>query len=878
MGKEKVCNFVAASYITKYNNNITMGIKKIFLTGLFFAMALVGWAQNAELPEYDEDNNVYKIKNAAQLKLLNNILGDDELKDIYAEEGFEFVADAGFEFEQKEYDLAEGNYIWRSNIELGGNVYGNGATIKFKSEDLENGGGYATGLFVGVSNEYESITIEGLNIEATIENNEPQDIPVIGLLICQQYLTNHLTIKSVNVKGTIEPSWENTIAGGLLGYVSADDNASLTIQDCKSEVEIKGAFQAGGIIGSIYGGTTKIKNCISEGIITSENIAGGIVGSYFYEKPEDLGKENKLDITSCANTGTLTVTGREDINEVYMGGIVGNYYNEVEEVPAVPSGLIIDYCSNTGILNPVINEKVIAHIGSLVGRDEDGKMMPVVTNSYVCYGMNAIIVKQTYPYVSHFDDENYSTVYDNVEGAFMPQNGTFVVETEEDFDKMLLAVMAYNAMGIQPKVEIKGDFDFRDISYEKIEREGEIENNIGRDSMGSIGSSVAPFEGNLNADGAKFYNYAVKQNSLMGVVGKNGVVEGISIPNAIVIDNLSNSVEDADGTKYAAVFANKNSGVISYCSYVGVVSVPNGMEEVIPCLVGENEGEVSYSFLYVTNLDEVKAITSGVLGENKAAIIVKGNTGVAKKAGGKQKKIAVNNNANKLLALNLDAYFTPEEAELNKEERGFSNEEFASGVVAYWLNYAEAGYTGEYTCRYSQGEYTPELQSEAQAASDGGAAVHKIVYDVPEGTSISSGAKPFANGGEEVVITLSQPVKSASVTTGDGNKSATTATLSADGKTITFTVPKTKKPVVMLSASNNATALTRVEPNSEAKIVVIDGKVKVFGAQGETVVVYGINGAVLHSEVLTSDKVDLPAVPHGIYFVKVGGATKKISL
>lgn len=868
MGEKKVCNFVAASYITKYNNNITMGIKKIFLTGLFFAMALVGWAQDSG---FNEDEDTYFINTVDDLKDLNNAF-------LESPNRFNYVS---FVFKENgEYDLKRDNYIWRSNIILSGNVIGNGATIKFYSTDSENGDA-ATGLFSSVD-PGESITIEDLTIDATINVSYAKEPAAIGLLIGNlDLLESAISIKSVNVEGTIEPFGETTIAGGLLGYVSADDYASLTIQDCKSEVEIKGAFQAGGIIGSIYGGTTKIKNCISEGAISSISVAGGLVGSYSYVAPAEETQINKLDISGCANAGRLFVNPTEGTENIHMGGLVGDYYSDVdgyEDERDEDFGLIIDRCCNTGGLEYTNNtgESILACIGSLVGRDQDTPLYLNLTNSFVCYDQNSLLGQQKYPFVCGRDNEYYETVYDNSEGSFRPENTTFVVESQEDFKKMVLAVSAYNVMGIQPKVEIKGDFNFTDIDY-AILRSGEIESTLGGSKLLSIGS-YAPFNGTMKGDGSKFYKYAANQNSLFDKIGAEGVVEGISIPNGVVLDDLGKSEKDSDGKVYVAMLSNKNSGKISYCSYVGAVYGPDDAENVVPCLVGENEGEVSYSFLYVTNLDEVKAITSGVLGENKAAIIVKGNTGVAKKAGGKQKKVAVNNKANKLWALNPDAYFTPEEAELNKEERGFSNEEFASGVVAYWLNYAEAGYTGEYTCRYSQGEYTPELQSEAQAASDGGAAVHKIVYDVPEGTSILSGAKPFVNGGEEVVITLSKPVKSATVTVGESNKSAATATISADGKTITFTVPKTKKPVVMLSASNNATALTRVEPNSEAKIVVIDGKVKVFGAQGETVVVYGINGAVLHSEVLTSDKVDLPAVPHGIYFVKVGRATKKISL
>ncbi|MCQ2202265.1 MAG: DUF6383 domain-containing protein [Bacteroidales bacterium] len=844
-----------------------MGIKKIFLTGLFFAMALMGWAQDSG---FNEDGDTYFINTVDDLNALNELCSENP----------DFLSDVTLVFAGGEYNLGD---QWRSCINIRGNVIGNGAVIKFTSKDDEEEG-YATGLFNEISGE---ISIEGLTIDASISLKLKRDFPNAGLLVCTMSLSEPdcILIKSVNVKGSISRSseyvWNGFCVGGLIGYVNGADDTSLTVQDCKSAVAINDACKAGGIVGEIRGGTVVLKNSISEGAISSISVAGGLVGSYSYVAPAEGTQINKLDISGCANVGRLFVNPTKGTENIHMGGLVGDYYSDedyYEDERDEDFGLIIDRCCNTGGLEYTNNtgESILACIGSLVGRDQNASLYLNLTNSFVCYDQNSLLGQQKYPFVCGRDNEYYETVYDNSEGSFRPENTTFVVESQEDFKKMVLAVSAYNVMGIQQKVEIKGDFNFTDIDY-AILRSGEIESTLGGSKLLSIGS-YAPFNGTMKGDGSKFYKYAANQNSLFDKIGAEGVVEGISIPNGVVLDDLGKSEKDSDGKVYVAMLSNKNSGKISYCSYVGAVYGPDDAENVVPCLVGENEGEVSYSFLYVTNLNEVKAITSGISEDNKAAIIVKGNTGVGKKAGGKQKKVAVNNVSNKSWALLPDAYFTPDDAELNKEERGFSNEEFASGVVAYWLNYAEAGYTGEYTCRYSQGEYTPELQSEAQAASDGGAAVHKIVYDVPEGTSISSGAKPFANGGEEVVITLSKPVKSATVTVGESNKSAATATISADGKTITFTVPKTKKPVVTLAASNNATPLTRVEPNAEVKIVVIDGKIKVFGAQGETVVVYGINGAVLHSEVLTSDKVDLPAVPHGIYFVKVGRATKKISL
>lgn len=353
-------------------------------------------------------------------------------------------------------------------------------------------------------------------------------------------------------------------------------------------------------------------------------------------------------------------------------------------------------------------------------------------------------------------------------------------------------------------------------------------------------------------------------------------IAGLSVVNSVLYDDLSESEEDEDGgdNTYLAAFANVNHGVISYCSFVGTLAAGSD-EDVVPCFVGANYGIVENSFMYLRSLEDVKA--SSAEADNKAAIIVKGNTGVGKKAGGKVKKVAVNQTqTNKLSALARDAYFTPDDEVLNQNERVFTDEEFASGVVAYWLNYEDKGYTGTYSCRYTQGELYPVLQEPSEAEYDGGRSVHMIVYDVPQGVTMVGG-KAFANGEDEFTVKFSTPVEGVTLSAGAENY-GTCVTLSADKQSATISVPRTKQPNITLTATGKATDIERVSLDAETKVVVDNGKLRVFGALGEVLAVYGLDGAMVYKETVNADVVELPALPRGMYFVKVGGVAKKILL
>ncbi|MCQ2202264.1 MAG: DUF6383 domain-containing protein [Bacteroidales bacterium] len=473
-----------------------------------------------------------------------------------------------------------------------------------------------------------------------------------------------------------------------------------------------------------------------------------------------------------------------------------------------------------------------------------------------------------------------------------------VVDGNVDFCDVMAA---YSENNVAKRINL-----YTDIAYSAEKLLGlEIKDLENLSAKPSFGTSEKPFVASIvNEREYGIVNLVAKTNSIIGQLGneetsealKKIVIEGkdresaeemmslnkipfiagLSVVNSVLYDDLSESEEDENGgdNTYLAAFANVNHGVISYCSFVGTLAAGSD-EDVVPCFVGANYGIVENSFMYLRSLEDVKA--SSAEADNKAAIIVKGNTGVGKKAGGKVKKVAVNQTqTNKLSALARDAYFTPDDEVLNQNERVFTDEEFASGVVAYWLNYEDKGYTGTYSCRYTQGELYPVLQEASEAEYDGGRSVHMIVYDVPQGVTMVGG-KAFANGEDEFTVKFSTPVEGVTLSAGAENY-GTCVTLSADKQSATISVPRTKQPNITLTATGKATDIERVSLDAETKVVVDNGKLRVFGALGEVLAVYGLDGAMVYKETVNADVVEIPVLPRGMYFVKVGGVAKKISL
>ncbi len=94
------------------------------------------------------------------------------------------------------------------------------------------------------------------------------------------------------------------------------------------------------------------------------------------------------------------------------------------------------------------------------------------------------------------------------------------------------------------------------------------------------------------------------------------------------------------------------------------------------------------------------------------------------------------------------------------------------------------------------------------------------------------------------------------------------------------TVPVTSEADVVVDINfknGSATGLVSATPD-KVNVMVVDGQLRIFGAEGNIVRIYNLNGAQVYASEITSDRIDLPALGNGIFFVKVGNSTSKIIL
>ena len=196
------------------------------------------------------------------------------------------------------------------------------------------------------------------------------------------------------------------------------------------------------------------------------------------------------------------------------------------------------------------------------------------------------------------------------------------------------------------------------------------------------------------------------------------------------------------------------------------------------CLVYNNDNNSGYYPLREGTISHVLYYNEDGFEEydaNKATYIVKQTIGVGRSDGkGTVKKVAVQKKeANKAVSLK-DIVYDKDSKDLNDDLRYFTDEQLASGEVAYWLNYEGKGYTGDFTRTWTQGSEVPEMTT-----PDSNNATHQLTYKVANGSNNVTDVTPYANEGSAVRISLNKDPESVTV---DG----TPAILSSDSKDNVF--------------------------------------------------------------------------------------------
>ena len=230
-------------------------------------------------------------------------------------------------------------------------------------------------------------TISGLTIRDAISYTG---------LFC--YTQNTAVIANLNVAGTVRPSGNQMVVGGIIG-----DNSGIIIH-CSFEGTVEGTDYVGGITG-FNEQSGVIMDCVVNGKVVGSHYTGGIVG------------ENIGNIVGCTNEAEINTSNEdkamslEDINIAQYVGLMdtGSSDEEADKEAAVINNTIdsggiaglstgiIQFCNNNG---KVGYEHVGYNTGGIVGRQSG--YVYACENTGTVYGRKDVggIAGQTEPYIA----------------------------------------------------------------------------------------------------------------------------------------------------------------------------------------------------------------------------------------------------------------------------------------------------------------------------------------------------------------------------------------------------------------------------------------------------------------------------------------------
>ncbi len=357
-------------------------------------------------------------------------------------------------------------------------------------------------------------------------------------------------------------------------------------------------------------------------------------------------------------------------------------------------------------------------------------------------------------------------------------------------------------------------------------------------------------EYNGTLQGATLTNLAVRSEGIFNHIGESAEINNLAFNNAtIYVDPTSDNYYTSGDTVYIHILAKHNSGQVNCFTFSGNVIVDEELakdKEIVVCLVDTNDDDATLTG--ILRLDDVVTTGSG-----KRCIIIKQNLGLRSGTGTKVKVAKSRTNGNKTLSLDEDDH--------SGYEREFTDEQFANGEAAYWLNWDGPDFTGNYTARWSQGKTLPVGATTTNGVSN---ALFKVDYGTTDLTHITDCAT-YANGGSS--FTISYDEKPESVTIGG------TAVTGFGASSVTITdFDPTKQIVITFSAKTTDPTATKDIKNLG---VTTSGRdILISGAGGEPKSLYSLTG--LRIATTTGNTLSTPCA--GIYIVRIGGQTLKIGV
>ena len=392
-----------------------------------------------------------------------------------------------------------------------------------------------------------------------------------------------------------------------------------------------------------------------------------------------------------------------------------------------------------------------------------------------------------------------------------------------------------------------------DIAFTPVEFDADTTTATNVFTFLSALPTIATYAGELT--GATISNLTMRSSGLFRKIDEGAKVNGLVFEDALLYVDPTDDRYETDGDDVTIhLLADTLYGAVTNFGFSGDILVDEDFasgKEISVSAVNEmgETGEIS-GFLHIGSL-----LTQG---NTKRCITIKQNLGV-KRPPGKSTKLATS----KSLASNksaTDGFYTYSADELTKSIREFSDDEFAAGAVAYWLNYSGPGYTGDYTGYWAQGKKVPVPATTVGGVSN---ALFLVDYGTTDMTHVTA-AKQFANNGSEITIEYDQTP--ASVTIG-GQEFKDFGTSSM---TVTFDHTK----AISIAFNKSVTGLD--EPKAAQISVITSGlTVSVSGqAAGSTIRLISLTGKT----VAATNGQSLTAPAPGLYVLRVGGQTRKVVL
>lgn len=405
-------------------------------------------------------------------------------------------------------------------------------------------------------------------------------------------------------------------------------------------------------------------------------------------------------------------------------------------------------------------------------------------------------------------------------------------------------------------------------------------------TLNRVGTTSHPFNGTFDGGGYAIKNMTVNSDAegsgaFFGVLNDSAVVKNMAFENVMVTVNSIKNDYIEDDTIYVGVFADELKGKLQNVSFVGNVEIDEAIakDKVVKlCFASvgddsandENADKDNYSidhaFIYLTDTDKpTDETTEG----NKVCIVIKQHIGAGRKSG-RTRKTCSNRRNKKALVIkpSIDEEDQAGSAAVSSEYREFSDEEFARGDVAYWLNYAQKGYTGEYIGEWTQGEFYPVWQESATNP------LVKIVYTIEGNDDIEFASASFANVGSSVTMSYDEMPDEVEI---DGEL----FTSAVGALSTTFLVPmpdlSEEKPAVAVKLIYNkvATGITSTDV-AEPQVTAKGMEVSVRGACGERVRIMTLRGVEMLNDEVSTDNLRVLLPQAGVYVVEVGNTTKKV--